>query len=150
MGSNTIKNEFESVYTNEPFTSNSPIVFSRLTKCSNQTDCGPAGKNSTKIIKKREIQYRYEDSLDFIRASLNRNPGQKVNSGLYVDQVLHKVTIDVNELGTEAAAATGISLTRDGNKKNVVVDVPFFFFIRHEQTKLVLFWGSVDTPVPVF
>lgn len=144
ISANTIKSEYENVFTKDNY---QPINFSsKLTQC-NDTECNES-KEDSKIIK-RQIQYRYEDSLDFIRNSINRN-SQNINPGLYADQILHKVVIDVTESGTEAAAATSVSLTRDGSRKNIIVDVPFFFFIRDERTKLILFWGSINTPAPNF
>ncbi|KAG5860174.1 hypothetical protein JTB14_024880 [Gonioctena quinquepunctata] len=72
------------------------------------------------------------------------------NPGLYADKIVHKVYMDITETGTEAAASTSVSLSRDGSRVTFRVDVPFFFFIRHEETKTILFWGSVNTPTPNF
>jgi serine protease inhibitor len=68
--------------------------------------------------------------------------------GLYADNVIHKVTIDVTEVGTEAAATSVVTLTRDGSFKLVKFDRPFLFFIRHEATGCILFWGTVVKPTP--
>lgn len=81
--------------------------------------------------------------LDDLRKSSNL-----VNPRLYADEVLHKVEIDINEKGTEAAAATSITLERDGTQKRLVANRPFLFFIRHDPTKLILFWGTINTPTP--
>lgn len=80
---------------------------------------------------------------------LDNNPGSE-NPGLYADQVLHKVYMDITESGTEAAATTSVSLSRDGGKVSVRVDVPFVFFVWHEETRMLLFWGSVYQPTPSF
>jgi len=77
-----------------------------------------------------------------------RNSGNLVNPGLFADEVLHKVEMEVTEIGTEAAATTGVILRRDGSQKKLVADRPFLFFIRHDSTKLILFWGTVNTPIP--
>lgn len=118
--------------------------------------CTPGNTTASCVIgatarrrREQRLQFRPEDTLDYIRGALKRATeagNAPPPPGLYADQVLHKVWLDVNEAGTEAAAATSISLTRDGSRKNVVVDSPFFFFIRHESTKLMLFWGSVNNP----
>lgn len=76
-----------------------------------------------------------------------RNSGTTVNPGLYVDEVLHKVEIDINEKGTEAAAATAAIGTRFGTEL-FNANRPFLFFIRHNPSKLTLFWGSVNKPEP--
>jgi len=70
------------------------------------------------------------------------------NGELYADDVIHKVTIDVTEVGTEAAATSVVTLTRDGSYKLVKFDRPFLFFIRHEATGCILFWGTVVKPTP--
>jgi len=56
--------------------------------------------------------------------------------------------MDITEKGTEAAATTLVSLSRTGNKVTFRVDVPFFFFIRHDETNTILFWGSILSPHP--
>lgn len=77
-----------------------------------------------------------------------RNYGNLINPGLYADDVLHRVEIEVTETGTEAAAATAVTLAKDGSQQRFVADHPFLFFIRHEPTGLLLFWGSVIKPEP--
>ncbi|XP_018349730.1 PREDICTED: serpin B4-like [Trachymyrmex septentrionalis] len=77
-----------------------------------------------------------------------RNSANLVNPSLYADEVLHKVEMDVTEKGTEAAATTAVVLRRDGNQKKLVANRPFMFFIRHDPTKLILFWGTVNKPTP--
>lgn len=135
----------ESTYDDEPF------VFTRIGKGHDMAN----KVNLTKPMRKKRQAAKaigatkYDNSLDHVRHMLNSN-GQHSNPGLYADQVLHKVFVDVNEKGTEAAAATAVGLTRDGSRIIVKADVPFFFFIHHEQTKTVLFWGSVNTPSPSF
>ena len=77
-----------------------------------------------------------------------RNSANLVNPSLYADEVLHKVEMDVTEKGTEAAATTAVVLRRDGNQKKLIANRPFMFFIRHDPTKLILFWGTVNKPTP--
>ncbi|KAF2899687.1 hypothetical protein ILUMI_06494 [Ignelater luminosus] len=85
------------------------------------------------------------EELEKIRQQVIQSPVY-ANPGLYADQVIHKVFIDITESGTEAAAATSISLNRSGGRVTFRVDVPFLFFIYHENSRLILFWGSVKTP----
>ncbi|CAG9822523.1 unnamed protein product [Phaedon cochleariae] len=93
-----------------------------------------------------------KETLDDLRQLLNHQSTDNnyQNPGLYADKVLHKVYMDITETGTEAAASTSVSLSRDGSRVTFRVDVPFLFFIRHEETKTILFWGSVNTPTPYF
>ena len=64
---------------------------------------------------------------------------------VYIGDVKHKTFIDVNEKGTEAAAATSVEIKCAGVPQitNMVVDRPFFFTIRDEQTETILFMGTV-------
>ncbi|XP_046410123.1 serine protease inhibitor 28Dc-like [Neodiprion fabricii] len=77
-----------------------------------------------------------------------RNNLELTNPGLFAEDVIHRVEIDITEKGTEAAAVTAVTLTRDGSQKRLVADRPFLFFIRHESTGLLLFWGTVNKPTP--
>ena len=68
---------------------------------------------------------------------------------LYIEKVVHKTFVEVNEEGTEAAAATSVEV---GVKSvppppiSFSVDRPFFFAIRDNETKTVLFMGVVVEP----
>ncbi|XP_034256028.1 serine protease inhibitor 28Dc-like [Thrips palmi] len=75
-------------------------------------------------------------------------PQQQLAARLYADDVLHKVEVEVTETGTVASAATAITISRDGSNHVMRFNRPFLFFIRHNATKLVLFYGSVVRPMP--
>ncbi|KAK7283303.1 hypothetical protein RIF29_12728 [Crotalaria pallida] len=69
------------------------------------------------------------------------------NTTMLVSDIFHKSIIEVNEEGTEAAAATvvfgelGISIAK---KIDFVADHPFLFVIREDTTGSVLFIGQAD------
>lgn len=84
------------------------------------------------------------ETIDTVRQHLTAND----NPGLYANQVLHKVFMEITESGTEAAAVTSVSLTRTGDFQSFKIDQPFIFFIRNHETRLILFWGSVTKPTP--
>lgn len=67
------------------------------------------------------------------------------NGDLYIDEVLHKTFIKVDEEGTEAAAVTsiGISLTSLPQTIDFRVDRPFVFLIREKHSGTILFIGKV-------
>ena len=72
---------------------------------------------------------------------------------VWIDEVLHKAVAEVNEEGTEAAAATmsemfGASMERSRPEPHfeMVVDRPFLFLIRDESSGNILFMGSVVDP----
>jgi serpin B len=74
-----------------------------------------------------------------------------VGRNLYVSSIFHKSFIEVNEEGTEAAAASagvvklrGLSMTE---KIDFVADHPFLFVIREDMTGVVLFIGQVLNPL---
>lgn len=69
---------------------------------------------------------------------------------LHITDVLQKATINVDEEGTEAAAATAViigveSMPMD-DPISLVIDRPFFFLIQHEPTGTILFMGHVVQP----
>ncbi len=68
---------------------------------------------------------------------------------LFISQVRHKAFVEVNEEGTEAAAATGVAMaTRSAPAPSPVfrADHPFAFLIRDVTTGAVLFMGRVTDP----
>ena len=69
--------------------------------------------------------------------------------GLFIHLVVHKAFVDVNEEGTEAAAATGVVAGRTGMPPPVPVfraDHPFIFLIQEKGTGNILFLGRVVDP----
>jgi len=67
-------------------------------------------------------------------------------AGAALDNIVHQTFIEVTETGTEAAAATVVSLSRDGPSKSFVANQPFLFMIRDIPSKSILFWGRVVRP----
>ena len=57
-----------------------------------------------------------------------------------------KALIDVTETGTEAAAATVLSLNRDGASKRFRADKPFLFFVVDSNTRAFIFSGRFAKP----
>ncbi|MCD6383668.1 MAG: serpin family protein [Thermoplasmata archaeon] len=71
---------------------------------------------------------------------------------LYIGEVIHKSFIEVNEKGTEAAAATAVVLRYEGGSVShpspilFKADHPFIFIIEHKETGQILFMGKVENP----
>ncbi|WP_437586102.1 serpin family protein [Sorangium sp. So ce1000] len=68
-----------------------------------------------------------------------------------IQDVIHKAVIDVDEAGTEAAAATAVLIGATGagffpEPAEIVLDRPFFFFISDLPTGALLFAGRVNDP----
>jgi serine protease inhibitor len=67
----------------------------------------------------------------------------------YIKDVLHKTFIKVNEEGTEAAAVTKVEVATESMPAydfEMIVNRPFFFAIRDNETESVLFMGSIVNP----
>ena len=69
---------------------------------------------------------------------------------LYIGAVLHKAFVEVNEEGTEAAAATAVVMRmkamRPATPPEFRADHPFLFLIQEEETGAILFMGRVADP----
>lgn len=70
------------------------------------------------------------------------------NKELFLSKAIHKSFIEVNEEGSEAAAASGmIAISRMAVLyPQVIVDHPFFFLIRNKRAGTILFMGRVMHP----
>ncbi|OUL26509.1 proteinase inhibitor I4 serpin [Nostoc sp. RF31YmG] len=74
-----------------------------------------------------------------------------IGENLAISQVKHKTIVEVNEEGTEAAAATSVGIVATSAMQKpepfrMIVDRPFFCAIRDNQTGSVLFMGSIVEP----
>ncbi len=75
-------------------------------------------------------------------------------SDLYISDVIHQSFVEVNEEGTEAAAATAVVMRETssiggGSQPTPVefrADHPFIFLIEHKATGQILFMGKVEDP----
>lgn len=67
---------------------------------------------------------------------------------LYISKVIHQSDIEVNEEGTEAAAATAVVIARKSLPQTWIfkADHPFLFTILHKPSGTVLFLGRVTDP----
>ncbi|XP_071469727.1 serpin B6-like isoform X1 [Marmota flaviventris] len=85
------------------------------------------------------------DAFDKARADFS---GMSLKRGLYLSKVVHKSFVEVNEEGTEAAAATAVEcrLLCKRLTQRFCADHPFLFFIQHSRTRGILFCGRVSSP----
>ena len=66
---------------------------------------------------------------------------------LHVSSILHRAVVEVNENGTEAAAATAVmSVVKSSRPFEFRADHPFIFFIQDKVTKSILFLGRFVQP----
>ncbi len=89
----------------------------------------------------------FSDKADFSKMI----SGAGEDEGLFLQTVLQKSFVEVNEEGTEAAAVTIIAEGEEGPRKEpevhtMVVDHPFFFAICDDASEAILFTGTVLAP----
>ncbi|XP_030064972.1 serpin B6 [Microcaecilia unicolor] len=74
--------------------------------------------------------------------------GMSPKNDLVLSKVIHKAFVEVNEEGTEAAAATAavMMLRCAPMLPRFVADHPFLFFIAHKKTRNILFCGRFCSP----
>eukprot|EP00096_Caligus_rogercresseyi_P011462 TRINITY_DN4506_c0_g1_i1.p1 TRINITY_DN4506_c0_g1~~TRINITY_DN4506_c0_g1_i1.p1 ORF type:complete len:387 (+),score=90.69 TRINITY_DN4506_c0_g1_i1:161-1321(+) len=92
--------------------------------------------------KKLGLSDMFDDKSDF--SGMAGGPGE-----LYVSKVVQKAVIEVNEEGSEAAAASGMAMMmRCAMIPNppIRIDHPFAFMIKDNSTGLILFSGRVVDP----
>lgn len=86
------------------------------------------------------------DAFDPELADFSAMVGQKE---LYISAVIHKAFLEVNEEGSEAAAATGVVVGVTSIAPSPPIfkaDHPFVFFIRDNKSQSILFLGRVLNP----
>ncbi|KAL1006329.1 hypothetical protein UPYG_G00070900 [Umbra pygmaea] len=117
------------------------------------------------MMNKMEVQvglpkFKLEESLDLggMLASMGMTDafdhsksdfsGMSPNNDLVLSKVVHKAFVEVNEEGTEAAAATGVVMMMRCAMRSptFIADHPFLFFIRHNPTQSILFYGRYCSP----
>jgi serpin B len=110
---------------------------------------------------KFKLEYRktLNDTLKVLGMDIAFNPAladfsrmaplEILGENLYIGEVLHKTFVEVNEEGTEAAAVTNVEIGVTSVPPPPIpftIDRPFFFAIRDNETKTVLFMGVLMEP----
>jgi serpin B len=74
--------------------------------------------------------------------------GMGGKGGLFISKVIHQAFVEVNEEGTEAAAATGVMMetVAEWPQTEFRADHPFVFMIRDKRTRAILFMGRMYDP----
>ncbi len=98
--------------------------------------------NITEHLRALGLKNTLSSHADF--SAISKNP-------LYVNQVIHAATIDVDERGVEAAAATAMALragaaARPAEPIPFVADHPFLFVLHEVETGAILFFGRCAQP----
>ena len=71
--------------------------------------------------------------------------GMNGGRGIWIDKVIHQAFVEVNEEGTEAAAATAV-IMKVAAHPVFRADHPFIFIIQQRDTGNILFLGRVIDP----
>ena len=112
-------------------------------------------------LPKFKLEYgvkRLNDALKNLGMGVAFDPGEANFEGiapvdsannLYIGFVDHKAFVEVNEKGTEAAAATvvGIELSAMPMTQTFRADRPFVFLIRDDRSGTILFMGKINNPL---
>jgi serpin B len=91
-------------------------------------------------LKALGMKAAFEDSADFSKMS---------SAGVKIGQVVHKAFVAIDEKGTEAAAATAVTMVPTSAPpapRTVSFDRPFVYLIRENSTGEILFLGRVLKP----
>ncbi|XP_004379346.1 serpin B8 [Trichechus manatus latirostris] len=85
------------------------------------------------------------DAFEEVKADFS---GMSTEKNVYISKVAHKCFAEVNEEGTEAAAASAVVMnTRSiSTESRFCADHPFLLFIRHHKTNSILFCGRFSSP----
>ena len=98
------------------------------------------------ILNKMLIDLGMSDAFDMMLADFSGMTGSK---DLYISKVIHQSFIEVNEEGTEAAAATAVIMSGKSIAPMIIefkADRPFLFIIRDIKTNTILFIGRFVEP----
>ena len=120
------------------------------------TEPGFTQRQGTVVLPKFKLEYGVELKQPLIALGM-RKAFDKADFGgisdraLFVSAVRQQTFVEVNEEGTEAAAATGMTMRSDMDIDppkpfRMIVDRPFMFLIEDKETKAILFMGVVLNP----
>ncbi len=100
-----------------------------------------------------ETKYTLNTILSDMGMSIAFSPqadfsGMDGKGNLFISTVIHQAFVEVNEEGTEAAAATGVVMEVTAVRPRIIfrADHPFIFMIMDKRTHAVLFMGRVNNP----
>ena len=108
-------------------------------------------ENSMMILPRFKLEYevKLNDTLKALGMEIAFGSGadfSDMGPSLFISEVRHKAFVEINEEGTEAAAAT-VVVGVESAPPIFEVDRPFFFAIYDSITKTILFMGVVREPM---
>jgi serpin B len=115
-------------------------------------------KEGTLELPRFKLENKYGLNAELKALGMPRAFGREAEFGgisdeaLWISQVVQKTFVEVNEEGTEAAAASGIGIAGSAARVpieppfSMIVDRPFYVAIREDQTGTILFHGAIEDP----
>src|SRR5699024_1322934 len=95
------------------------------------------------VLQELGLKHAFSDQADF--SSLVEE-----SDALRISEVKQKTLLDVNEKGTEAAAATSVEIEKTSlmvdEEFDMHIDRPFVFTITYTETDAILFLGKIEEP----
>uniref|UniRef100_A0A3P8SI44 Serpin domain-containing protein n=1 Tax=Amphiprion percula TaxID=161767 RepID=A0A3P8SI44_AMPPE len=103
-------------------------------------------------VPKFKLEYAQELKDVFIKLGLGEmfsrpNLAEMADGPLQVSSVMHKSSMEINEEGAEAAAATTVVISRASNPVFHLTQ-PFFFALMDDVTQVPVFMGVINNPSP--
>jgi serpin B len=100
-----------------------------------------------KVLSKLGMPTAFNRRTANFRKMCELKPGENIS----IDKVKHKAFIEVNEKGTEAAAATAVTMIKTTSMAprrafQMKINRPFFFTIFDSESQAILFMGTVEKP----
>ncbi|MFA7194918.1 MAG: serpin family protein, partial [Candidatus Neomarinimicrobiota bacterium] len=113
-----------------------------------------SGEKTLVEVRLPRFSFEYKATLNDVLTALGMGPVFAMNAdftginplgGLYISRVLHKTFIEVNEEGTEAAAATAVEVgvVSVPDYPVFVANRPFLFAIREQESGSIFFMGKM-------
>lgn len=117
-------------------------------------------KNANVFLPRFEFESRFNlssqlralgivEAFDPTLADFSGMHGMPPPAGIWMDRVIHKTFVPVDEEGTEAAASTAVifkSVSAPEETFEFKADRPFFFLVRDDDTGTILFMGIMLNP----
>ncbi|MEN3044797.1 MAG: serpin family protein [Candidatus Hydrothermales bacterium] len=98
------------------------------------------------LLKSTLFEMGIKDAFSEINADFSGISGKR---DLFISDAYHKAFVEINEEGTEAAAATGIVMEKTAIRERKIfkVDRPFVFLIYNKKIQSILFFGRIINPL---
>lgn len=100
--------------------------------------------NLEKSFRRLGIKSIFNAQQSNLNGMLDQSARNKIP--LFVSQINHKVNLSVDEHGTEGAAVTVTLVDRSASQAYLNANEPFLIYVRHDPTRLPLFYGAVFDP----